>query len=141
MKRRALFILAVLALPLVMPAQNMDCEDQMIACFGEVKFNALMAENSAEADFHCFQNLNGYYITDLPPGKTSDSFPDLLSLESLNEDIFPALTLETIESGVFLAGYGIEVKQKSYRYYTVGITDQLFVVYPQELIRTLFDNQ
>lgn|GEM_PF-3893340 len=141
MNLRVLFISALLALPIVMTAQNMDCEDQMIASFGEEKFNALMAENSAEADFHCFQNLNGYYITDLPPGKTSDSFPDLLSLESLNEDVFPALTAETIESGIFLAGYGIEVKQKHYSYYTMGVTDQLFVVYPQELIRTLFDNQ
>jgi hypothetical protein len=130
-----------MALPLGIAAQTVDCEDLLVASFGVDKFNSLIEQNSSEVDFHCFKQTNGYYITDIPPGKTADSFPDLLSLESVNGDIFPTLTQEVINSGVFLSGYGIEVKAKHYTYFSIGDTDQLFVVYPQGLIRTLFEQQ
>lgn len=141
LKRSSLFILAVMTLPIGIAAQTADCEDLLVASFGADKYNSLIEQNPSEVHFHCFKQTNGYYITDIPPGKTADSFPDLLSLESVNGEVFPDLTQEVIDSGVFLSGYGIEVKPKHYNYFSIGDSNQLFVVYPQELIRTLFEQQ
>lgn len=141
MNLNRLFITLLLAVPLGLLAQDDSCESLLEAAYGTEKLENLVSQNADGVDFLCFQNNNGYYMTSMPPGKTADSFPDILESSTIDAEIFPNLTLENIESGVFLAGYEIPVLPKHYGYYSIGDSDQLFVVYPQNLIRSLYEKQ
>lgn len=104
---------------------------------GTDKFQGIPAEQIA---FMEFVNLHGYYTQDQNGFKDISEFPDVLSVPSRNENFGP-LTLEAIESGFPLYAYDFPLREKHYGYYRIGDTGVLFIVYPLELSRVLYERQ
>ena len=96
------------------------------------------SQSETALDFLCFKNTHGYYLTELP-GEKMMGFPNVLELNPLLDSL-PTLTLDVLESGIVLAGYGIEIESKHYQYFRIGNSDKLLVVYPNNLIESLFEN-
>lgn len=121
-------------------AQQTASNENLTLIYGEDKIIALTEGNEDGLAYLQYQNESGYYLAQMPADKSINQYPDALDMLSVDTS-FPPLSIELIEQGILLGAYGFEISEKAYGYFRIGNTNQLMVVYPNELIQVLYERE
>jgi len=84
-----------------------------------------------------FQNENGYVVQDLSGIKDVSGYPDALEVAPINEDT-PLLTEAFIDDGFELFAYNFSSSGKTNKYYRVGDTGKLLIIYSIKVVKKKF---
>jgi len=136
MKTRILLILFCVVISGSMQAQN--AEQVLVQIFGEEKISSLSANNPELIDYLKFKNIKAAYTQDMNGLKDITEFPDALLVQPVNAN-FPVLTAEILMEEFPVLAYEFPISNDMHGYYRIGTTGVLLIVYPEQLIKLLFD--
>ncbi len=115
-----------------------DANWNLESVLGTEKYQSIPQEN---LEFMNFVNAHGFYTQDMNEfNKDISEYPNALEIAPRSQD-FATLTAESIASGFPLYAYDFPIRDKHYGYYRIGDTGVLFIIYPLELSRVLYERQ
>lgn len=118
--------------------QAQSAEQVLAHIYGEEKMVSLSATNPEMIEYLVFKNVKAAYTQDMNAHKDISEFPDALLVQPVNDN-FPALTPEILMNEFPVLAYEFPISNDMHGYYRIGDTGVLLIVYPEQLIKMLFD--
>jgi|GEM_PF-5992528 len=135
--KRVLFVFLPLFIGVVGAKGQSDVET-LVNIYGTEKVTTLQQSNPEMLDYLIFKNKKAAYIQDMTGLKDISQYPDALEIQPVN-DSFPALNSQILSGEFPLLGYQFPISNDMHGYYRVGDTGVLLIVYPEILIKMLYE--